>query len=225
MEIDVKSIDHVLTTTRSVRRRLDLSRPVPTDVLEEAIELALQAPTGANSQSWRFVIVTDPEKRARIADCYRRGSEIYARGETGLSRIGMTAADALEGPRRSQMERIVPSAVHLMERLQDVPVLVILCIEGRVEREDVFTQASAYGSILPAAWSLMLALRSRGLASAWTTLHLLFEREVAEVIGIPPEYTQAVLLPVAYAVGTDFRPAKRLPAREVTYWDRWGERR
>lgn len=222
--IDLASVDRVLKSTRSVRLRLDLERPVPQEIVEECIEVALQAPTGANSQTWRFVVVTDATKRERLAELYRAGAELYMQGKTGLSRTGVTATTtyAAGDPRAAQMPGVIRSAGHLMENLGRVPVHVIPCIEGRFETDDVFTQSSMYGSILPAAWSFMLALRARGLASAWTTLHLLYEQEAAELLGIPPTVTQALLLPVAWLAGGDLKPAPRLPARTFTYWNGWG---
>jgi nitroreductase len=225
--IDVASVDHVMKTTRSVRLRLDLARPVPEALIEEAIDVALQAPTGANSQDWRFLVVTDAGLRAKLADIYRKGSELYLQGKTGLSRTGMSIARqyAADDPRQRRMPAIVKSAVHLIENLHRVPVHLIPCIAGRFAHEDVFTQASMWGSILPATWSLMLALRARGIASAWTTFTLLHEQETADVLGIPESYTQAALLPVAWLKGGDVRPARRFPAADVTYWNRWGRRR
>lgn len=225
--IDLASVDHVLTTTRSVRLRLDLERPVPGALIKEALNIALQAPTGANTQTWRFLVVTDPTVRAKIADYYRLGAQAYVEGKTAMSRTGVTmmreyAADDL---RQQQRESMIKSGGFLMENLQRVPVMIIPCIEGRFETDDVFTQASMWGSILPATWSLMLALRARRLASAWTTLHLLYEKEISELLGIPADVTQAALLPVAWLTGDDLKPAGRLPLAEVTYWDRWGAQR
>ena len=225
--IDLASVDHVLTTTRSVRLRLDLERPVPGALIKEALNIALQAPTGANTQTWRFLVVTDPTVRAKIADYYRLGAQAYVEGKTAMSRTGVTmmreyAADDL---RQQQRESMIKSGGFLMENLQRVPVMIIPCIEGRFETDDVFTQASMWGSILPATWSLMLALRARRLASAWTTLHLLYEKEISELLGIPANVTQAALLPVAWLTGDDLKPAGRLPLAEVTYWDRWGAQR
>jgi nitroreductase len=225
--IDLASVDRVLQTTRSVRLRLDLERSVPEHLIEEAIEVALQAPTGANSQDWRFVVVTDPDLRSKIADLYRKGSELYLQGKTGLSRTGMsvTRQYASDDPRQRRMPAVVKSAVHLIENLHRVPVHVIPCIQGRFEKEDVFTQAAMWGSILPATWSLMLALRARGIASAWTTFTLLHEKETANLLGIPETHTQAALLPVAWLKGGDLHPAPRFPARDLTYWNRWGRAR
>jgi nitroreductase len=226
VEFDLASVDHVLRTTRSVRLRLDLERPVPRELVEEAIRVALQAPTGANTQTWRFLVVEDPATRAAIADFYRKGAERYVAGQTALTRTGVSMMREYETEdlRQRQREALFKSGGFLMERLQDVPLFVIPCIESRFEHEDVFTQASMWGSILPATWSLMLALRARRVASAWTTLHLMYEREVAELVGIPADYTQAALLPVAWLKGGELRPAKRLPVSEVVYWGRWGER-
>lgn len=222
--LDLASVDRVLKTTRSVRRRLDLERPVPEALIEEAIEVALQAPTGANSQDWRFVVVTEAPLRAKLAEIYGKGADLYLKGQTGLARTGMsvTRQYAADDPRQQRMPKVVESAVHLIENLHRVPVHVVPCIAGRFDKEDVFTQAAMWGSILPATWSLMLALRARGVASAWTTFTLLHEKEVCALLGIPENSTQAALLPVAWLKGGDLRPAPRFPARQITYWNRWG---
>lgn len=210
--MDIATVDKLLTTTRSVRKRLDLTRPVEREMIETCLEIAIQAPTGSNMQGWHFMVVTDVEKRAKIGALYKKAWEAYrARGGPAPSRQ----------PDIRQMVKVVRSSEHLAEHMGEVPVMVIPCIEGRVENEGVAMQASIYGSILPAAWSFMLALRARGLGSAWTTLHLLYEKEVAALLGIPDTITQAALLPVAYYTGDDFHPAKRRPASEVTHWDQW----
>lgn len=222
--LDLASVDHVLKTTRSVRQRLDFETPVPMALVREALDIALQAPTGANTQTWRFVVVTDAAARTKLADFYRRGAAAYVEGRTALSRTGVTMMreyDA-EDLRQQQREAVMKSGGYLMEHLQRAPVMIIPCIEGRFEGDDVFTQASMWGSILPATWSLMLALRARRLASAWTTLHLQYEREASALLGIPEHYTQAALLPVAWLRGGDLKPAARLPLAEVAYHDRWG---
>lgn len=214
--MDLATVDHLLSTTRSVRKRLDLARPVERAVLEECLQLALQAPSGSNRQGWHFLLVTDPAKRATIAGYYRQAFKQY---------LGAVQPEALE-PLRATAEagkgsRVLKSASYLSRHLHEVPVHVIPCIEGRVESAGVMAQASLYGSILPAAWSLMLALRSRGLGSVWTTVHLAYETEIATLLGIPPTITQAALLPVAYFTGDDFKPAQRKPLDEVTHWDGW----
>jgi nitroreductase len=166
-----------------------------------------------------MLVVTDAAKRAALAKLYKQAFDMY-RG------MAESAPQVQEGdPRRAQTLRIIDSASYLTEHLQEAPVHIIPCIEGRVENAPMVMQASMYGSILPAVWSLMLALRARGLGSAWTTLHLVYEKEAAELLGIPAHITQAALLPVAYFTGTDFKPAKRLPARDSTHWNTWGERR
>ena len=214
---DLAAIDHNLTTTRSVRRRLDLTRPVDPKIIEEAIAVALQSPTGSNRQGWHFIVVTDPEKRKAIADLYRKGADQYR----NMPRPDYGAED----PRTKQREGIAKSGAYLYQHLHEVPVLIFAGIEGRVEKEPAFVQASTYGSVLPAAWSLMLALRARGVGTAWTTLALIHEKEVAKVLGIPENITLAVMLPTAYYTGADFKPAKRLPARERTHWNTWGQHR
>lgn len=214
--MDLASVDHVLTTTRSVRKRLDFSRPVPRKLLEECLEVALQAPSGGNRQEWQFLFVTDPEKKRALADLYR---EVFA-GYIAQPRPRYDASD----PRADAMPRVMDSASYLAEHLHEAPVFFIPCFEGRVEAEPPARQASAYGSILPAVWSFMLAARARGLGSAWTTLHLVKEREAAKILEIPDDVTQAALLPVAFFRGDDFRRAARVPGSQVTHWERWGGR-
>lgn len=216
--MDLATIDRLLTTTRSVRKRLDLARPVEAEIIDRCIEIAIQAPTASNAQHWRFLVVTDPEKRQAIAAYYRRAFQDYIRSRTPAGER-FAAGD----PRVTRARKVSESSIYLSRHLHEVPVHIIPCVEGRVETASVASQAALYGSILPAAWSLMLALRARGVGAAWTTLHLVYERDVAEVLGIPETVTQAALLPVAYYTGDDFRPAARVPAREVTYWNRWGE--
>jgi len=211
------SVDQVLTTTRSVRKRLDFSRPVEPEVIKECLEIALQAPTGGNRQQWYFVVVTDAEKRRVIADFYRQSFSQYRN-----SQPAPTEPYANNTARINTLLRIVDSADYLAEHMHEAPVHVIPCFTGRMEGLPSIGQASVWGSILPATWSFMLAARERGLGSAWTTLHLPYEKEVAELLGIPyNEITQAALLPVAYTLGTDFKPAAREPLESVLHWDQW----
>ena len=203
------SAEKLLTTTRSVRKRLDLARPVPPEIIAECLEIAIQAPSGSDQQGWHFLVVSDADKRAQIGSWYRASFLQYA------------GPDEAEIQRRRRNIRLLDSAMHLAEHMHAVPALVIPCYNGRVEETGQMAQAALYGSILPAVWSFMMALRARGLGSAWTTLHLRYADEVAQLLDIPPHITQAALLPVAYYTGSDFRPAPRRPARELTYWDRW----
>ncbi len=206
----------VLTTTRSVRKRLDLERPVPREVLLECLEVAVQAPTGSNSQGWQFVIVTDAEKKRVIGDFYRESWYAYA--SSGGQRYER------DDPRREQLPRVASSAQFLADHMHEVPVMVIPCIEGRVDAPGTSNLAIAglYGSILPAAWSFMLAARDRGLVGAWTTLHLKYEKEVADLLGIPYErYTQAALLTLGFSTGGDFKPARRIPLEGIVHWEQW----
>jgi nitroreductase len=205
----VAAADHLLSTTRSVRRRLDLERPVDRQVVLDCIRLAMQAPTASNGQDWRWVVVTDPDLRSAVAGHYRQV------GADHLARAARTEEDP-------QTRRVYESAAELAGILDRVPVLAIPCIRRRFDGQPNVVAASAYGSILPAAWSFMLALRSRGLGSCWTTLHLVREREVAELLGIPDDVTQVALFPVAHTIGDDFRPAVRPPAEDITYWNAWG---
>src|SRR3954470_11118173 len=211
--MDTTAIDHVLSTTRAVRKRLDLDRPVEREVILECLRLAIQAPTGSNRQDWRFVVVTDPEVRARLADIYN---------ESALPYLGVhTAEDGVTTSRSGITSRVRDSAVYLSEVLHRVPVHVVPCVMRRPDPDDPAGTASIYGSIIPAAWSFMLALRSRGLGSVWTPLHLRHEAAAAELLGIPEEVSQVALLPVAYTIGEDFKPARRPPVEGVTYWDHW----
>jgi nitroreductase len=217
--MDIAAADHLLTTTRSVRRRLDFARPIDPALIERAIEVAVQAPTGSNAQDWHFLVVTDADTRAFIGERYRTAFRAYR--ENPALRPTYPEGDL----RREQLPRVISSASWLAEHMHETPVMIVPCVERRVENAGVLAQASTYGSILPAVWSLMLALRARGLGSAWTTLHLAFEHEIGERLGIPSTVTQVALLPVAHFTGTDFKPARRLPAAGFTSWNRWGARR
>jgi len=202
--------DEVLTTTRAVRKRLDLTRPVPREVITECVDIAHQSPSGSNTQRWRWVFVDDPAKKLALAEIYRKRFYAYA-VESGKPKSEQ-AGDAIQ-----------ESATYLAENLEHVPVLCIPLLADRMtEGTPVARQASRWGSILPAVWSFMLALRERGLGSCWTTMHLADEREVAEMLNIPyDQYTQAGLFPVAYTIGTDFKLAKRPPAENVIRWNEW----
>jgi nitroreductase len=214
-------VDEVLTTTRAVRKRLDLTKPVPRGVVEECLELALQAPNGSNSQPWRWILVDDPERRHELARIYAAAMDDYV----NRPRTGKRSGDKIDYS--SEMaQRIGSSVYYLREHLHEVPVLVVPVVAGRTDRGpddggDAFDQASIWGSILPAVWSFMLALRSRGLGSAWTTLTLHREREVAELLGIPDTHMQAGLFPVAYTIGEQFGRARRAPVTEVSSWNGW----
>jgi nitroreductase len=207
--MDIATVDELLTTTRAVRKRLDLDRPVGREVILDCIRLAMQAPTANNAQDWRWLVITDADKRAAIADIYRSIGSQY------LPQVVESESDP-------QTRRVYAGALALTETLARVPVHVIPCLDSRIDNSSTLTAASAWASIIPAGWSFQLALRSRGLGSVWTTMHLAREREVAKLLDIPETATQAALFPVAYTIGTDFRPAKRPPAETVTYWDSWG---
>jgi nitroreductase len=205
----------VLTTTRAVRKRLDFDRPVDRELLEACLQVAVQAPTGSNTQGWQFIFVDDPERKRAIAEHYGRAWDAYS------SQSGPAYEE--DDPRRAQQARVRRSAQYLRERLHEAPWLMIPCIRGRL-REGATTaeQASFWGSIIPAFWSFLLAARARGLGTAYTTLHLVYEREVAEILGIPyDQYTQAGLTPIAHHLGGDFRAATRVPLESVTHWNGW----
>ncbi len=206
--------DQLLSTTRAVRKRLDFDRPVALDTVLECIGLAQQAPSGSNKQGWHFMVVTDPAKRQAIGDIYAKAFNGY-RSSPGYAGAIVTG----DPVRDAQQERVGSSADFLAENMAKAPVLVIPCIEGRIKGAGA---AGALGSILPAAWSFMLAARARGLGTCWTTLHLLHEQEAAEVLGIPyDEVTQTLLTPVAYTKGTDFKAAIRPDPSTITHVDSW----
>lgn len=207
MDFDLAQTDALLSTTRAVRKRLDFDRAVPDEVLLECLQLAVQAPTGSNRQGWRWMVIRDADKKEAIADIYRRVGGDY---------LAAAAADADKG---SQTGRVLDSANFLAENFGRVPVMVIPMIIGRLDDATTNSAAGLFGSIIPAMWSFQLALRSRGLGSCYTTLHLAAEQEVAELLEIPSHLSQAGLLPVAYTVGTDFKAAKRPPVSEITYLD------
>ncbi len=202
--------DELLATTRSVRKRLDLTRPVEREVLEECLRLAQQAPTSSFAQNWHFVVVTDAGERAAIGELWRSVAERY------LQRRGAAAAAD------PHIARVGAAVGYLAEHIHEVPVHVIPCVEGRTDGKPAAAQAGRWASIIPAAWSFMLAARARGLGTVWTTFHLQHERRVAELLGIPyDKVMQAALIPVAYTTGTDFKPAVRNALDTVVHWDRW----
>jgi len=209
--------DELLSTTRAVRKRLDLDRPVPLELVRECVELALQAPSGSNQQGWHFVVVTDEAKRAALGAIYKKAFDVY---ET----LPFAAANlSYDDPERNAtQQRVHASARYLADVMGRAPVLVIPCIEGRVDGMPGVLSASVLGSIMPAAWSFCLAARARGLGTSWTSLHLLHEQEAAEVVGIPHDtVSQVALIPVAYTKGTDFKPAPRKPVTDVLHVDSW----
>jgi nitroreductase len=205
MTIDRAAADELLTTTRAVRKRLDMTRPVPRDVIVDCVRISQQAPIASNRQDWRWIIVDDAEKRAAVAKIYR---EITG---TLFENLGAKADSA-------QTARVYDSALYLTQHLHEVPVLVIPCMIGRVPAQ---YSASLYSSIYPAVWSFQLALRARGLGTVLTTAHLLRETDVAAVLGIPEDVVQAAILPVAYTIGDDFKPADRPPPESIIHWNGW----
>jgi nitroreductase len=213
------SPQELLQTTRAVRKRLDLHRPVEREVLQSCLELAMQAPSGSNNQNWHFMVITDRQQRAALGNLYRRGFATYC----DLARKGQAVAMRRTAlPTRKDIERLQISSSHLLEHIHEVPVMLIPCIEDRVEEESVVEQANAWGSILPATWSFMLAARTYGLGTCWTTLHLYYEREAAQILGIPHDQVmQAALIPVAYTQGTTFHPAPRHTLANVVHWNHW----
>lgn len=216
------SPDELLTTTRAVRRRLDFDRPVPIGLVEECIRIALQAPSGSNARGWHFVVVGDPKKRERVAEYYRKAFDGYR----SMPISAHALAEKAQGDEVGVMNAVVASAEALAENLHRAPWLVIPCVEGRMAPVEgpmgVLMGASVFGSILPAFWSFMLAARARGLGTSWTTLHLLYEKEVADLLGIPFDTVmQTALSPLAFTRGTDFKPARGRDPKSALHVDGW----
>ena len=209
----VESLDYFLTTTKQVRRRLDLNRQVPTDVVLECIDLASRAPIGGNLERNRWLLVDDPETRSALADLYARFGRGYL--EAGQKQIESMGNDPTAA-------RVVESSMYLLEHLHEVPLMIIPIKLDR-PGTSTFEQATYWGSVTPGVWSLQLALRARGIGSAWTTLHLQHEEDAAELLGLPASVTQIALLPTAYFTGDGFHPARRRRSQEITYYNRWKE--
>ena len=209
------SAEELLTTTRAVRHRLDLDRPVDPALLRRCVEIALQAPSGRNEQGWNFVIVTEPQRRAALAELWRRG---LGQGDSSMSEAALRRAYRTPG----SMEKVWSGLRHLGANLHRAPALVVPCIEGRTDGLGADRQASRWASLLPAVWSFMLAARLHGLGTVWTTGNMAVEREVAELLGIPYDSVmQAAVIPVAHTIGTEFTPAPRVPVDEVLHWNKW----
>ena len=214
--------DQLLSTTRAVRKRLDFERDVPMSTIKECMDLAVQAPSGSNAQGWQFVFVTDQEKRQKIGEYYREAFIHYRHMPFAIHKLHSDSADASLA---NSQERSASSADYLADNMGKAPVLMIPCIAGRIDNAEganASAQAGTMGSIIPAAWSFMLAARARGIGTAWTTLHLAHEKAVAELLGIPYEsFTQVALIPIAYTKGTDFKPAYRPPVESVMHINQW----
>lgn len=206
-DFDVSEVDRLLTTTKQVRKRLDFARPVPRELLLDCIQVAGHAPTGGNIQANRWVVVDDPDLKTEIARYYRLVGYHYLESE-------------MEGVDDPVQLRVAESARHLVDHIAEVPVMVMATRLG-TPRPSLMEIASFHGSVAPAVWSFQLAARARGLGSAWTTFHLAHHREIGALLGIPETVTQVALLPVAYYTGEAFRPARRRPASEITYFNRW----
>lgn len=213
--------DELLSTTRAVRKRLDLDRPVSEEVLKECMELAVQAPTGSNAQGWQFVFVTDPDKRAHIGELYRQAFEIYRTMPVAIHKLHQDSGD---NALTSSQNRSAASADYLAENMGRVPAMLIPCIAGRTDGENnnIIAQTGTLGSIIPAAWNFMLAARARGIGTAWTTLHLMHEKEIADLLGIPyDDFMQVALIPIGYTLGTNFKAAYRPPVETVMHINQW----
>lgn len=214
--MNLDSATYVLTTTRTVRKRLDFEKPVSRKVVEECLEIALQAPNGSNMNTWRWVIVDDRETIKKIAKLYRAGMDDH------MASLGPNTGENYKAAQNPEFQALAESVQYFLDNLQHVPMVAFPLLAGRVEGASVFEQASMWGSSLQSVWSFFLALRTKGMGSAWTTVHLWRESEFAELLGIPFEqYTQVGMFPIAYTVGLDFKVARRKPVREVLSWNRF----
>jgi nitroreductase len=213
---DRLTVDDVLCTTRAVRRRLDLSRSVPKEILLECLEIAQQAPSASNKQPFHFVVVTDPSRRAFLGSLFRRGLQLYRRRQDSLYREEVSDPDEV-----ARRQRIIASLEHLGSSIDAVPVHVVPCVEGLTEESDPVRVAALMASVIPAAWSFMLAARARGIGTCWSTLHLPFAAEASDVLEIPTCVRQVALIPTAYSIGNSFRPAHRRPLDDIVHWDKW----
>jgi nitroreductase len=185
-----------------VRRNLDFDRPLERSLLLECIDVATQAPTGIGGENWRFLIVQDAKPKAALAELY---------------------SQILNNLATERDMDLKPTHKALMARLHEIPAMIFVLTDGPPPLDQVSTQVAYYGSILPAAWSLMLALRARRIGTTWTTLLSSRQEEVGEILGIPSDITQTVMMPAAHMKGARLKPAARLPADQVTYWNRWQE--
>ncbi len=208
MTIDIATADALLSTTRAVRKRLDFTRPVPREVIMECIALSQQAPTASNGQTWRWVVVDDKEKRRQIAELYR----------TAAGSMLSDARKAAGAQGEAQTERVYGSAEYLADHLHEAPVHVLPYLVGKPYQG---FEGAYFASIYPAVWSFQLALRPRGLGTALTTLTMMKEKEIAALLGVPDDMTQCGLLPVAYTIGTEFKPAQRPAADSIVHWNGW----
>jgi nitroreductase len=212
------SADQVLTTTRAVRKRMDFDKPVAMSTLEECLQIAVQAPSGSNSQGWHFVLVTDQDKKNEIAKWYQKSFAEYEAGPAQPTKLH------LDDPSMEQVQqRVLGSAQYLAENMARVPAMLIPCATGRLDAPGLPLPhaAGAFGSIIPAVWSFMLAARARGIGTCWTTLHLNYEKEIAELLNIPADFTQVALIPIAYTLGTDFKIAPRKPLDGILHTNQW----
>lgn len=207
--------DELLTTTRAVRKRLDLRRPVDRSLVEECIEIAVQAPSGSNRQAWQWVLVDDPGMKRSLADIY---GEVFDEYMSSPASASYGDGD----PRAARRDAVADSARYLRDHFHEVPVLLLPYHEGRADTLAPASQAGYWGSIIPAVWSFMLALRARALGSAWTTMTCRKEQDVAALLGVDhAQYTQVGMFPVAYTIGTEFKPAPRIDTSRLVHWNRW----
>lgn len=206
----ISFFDEMLATTRSVRRRIDFAREVDPTLIYDCIDLAVQAPSSVGGETWRFVVLTEQNRKDAMATLYRKSFDSFLALQQAESEAQGKVVQALP-----------PNYRYLADRMQDFPAIIVVCREGRPPA-DTAGQVAFYSSVIPAAWSLMLALRARHLGTTWTTLHCRYERESAEIIGMPDDATATVVLPVGHMKDATLRRAQRSPARAVTYWNYWG---
>ncbi len=212
-----------LYTQRALRRLKP--DPVPDDLLWRVLEAGTKAPSGSNTQVWRFLVVRDPERKRFLQERYKKAWDLYAAANAAAAaeRGAPLSADDL----RTQM-RMVQSATHLAEHMDEAPVLLLVCMVPRPLPPPAAggrrSPAALYASIFPAVQNILLAARGMGLGATLTTLHLLYEDEIKAKLGIPDDTEAVALIPLGFPIGR-YGPTRRRPVAEVTYWDHWGARR
>jgi len=211
--------DELLSTTRAVRKRLDFSRPVGDDVIRECVDLAMQSPSGSNNMTMQFLVVRDAAKRKALGEIYQQCYGMYSQ----MDGVYIRTIDKGDSDANAQQQRSADSADFLGQHMGDAPAIIIPCnAAGRVDGAPAIMSATLMANVQPAMWSFMLAARARGMGTCWTTVHLMMEQQAADVLGIPFESVQQICMsPLAYTVGTDFKPAARPPADSIIHWDQW----
>jgi nitroreductase len=194
-----------MRTTRAMRRLK--TDPVPDELIREIIEAGTWAPSGGDAQHWRFIVVKDPQIKKQLQLRYQRAFEDLKQR--------FHAAPPPPGKTEAQKQRMLAARDHLTEHFHEAPVLIVCCLVG-----DSGSGVGAGASIYPAVQNMLLAARALGLGATLTTRHLLYEKEVDEILGLPREAHTFAIIPIGYPLGR-FGPVSRAPVEQVTFLDRW----